>query len=85
MLSPLISTTPNLRDDSPFSNSSASFNTKFMCMSKLFKTPLNSLPPLSLINTWEFNDLPNASSGLETFTFFCTLTIITFPITSLLV
>lgn len=66
---------PNLRDDSPFSSSSASFNTKFMCMSKLFNTPLNSLPPLSLIKTWEFNDLPNASSGLEILTFFCTLTL----------
>lgn len=85
MLSPLIRTTPNLREISPLSSSSASFKTKFICMSKLFKTPLNSLPPFSFINTWEFNELPNASSGLCTFTFLCTFKNITYPITSMLV
>ncbi len=75
MLSPLMRTIPNLFDVSPPSNSSASFNTKFICMSKLFKSPLNSLPPLSSINTWVFNDLPSTSKGLEVFKFFCTVTI----------
>ncbi len=75
MLSPLMRTTPNLLDDSPLSNSSASFNTKFICMSKLLRTPLNSLPPLSFMSTWEFNDLPNTSSGLDVFKFFCAFTI----------
>lgn len=85
ILSPLINTIPNLREVSPFSNSSASFKTKFMCMSKLFRLPLNSLPPLSLISTWEFNALPNTSNGLDVFTFFCVFKFITFPISSLLV
>ena len=85
MLSPLMRTIPNLLAVSKPSNSSASFNTKFICMSKLFKSPLNSLPPLSSINTCEFKDLPSTSKGLEVFKFFCTVTNITFPITSLLV
>ena len=70
ILSPLMSTTPNLLDVSPPTNSSASFSTKFICMSKLLRLPLNSTPPLSLIKTWEFNDLPNTSSGRDVFTFF---------------
>ena len=64
ILSPLMRTVPNLLIISPFSNSSASLRTKFMCKSKLFKIPLNSLSPLSLIKTGEFTAFPNASSGL---------------------
>lgn len=74
ILSPRIRTVPNLLVDSPFSISSASFNTKFICRSKLFKIPLNSLSPLSFMRTGEFKDLPNASSGLCTFTF-CAFTL----------
>lgn len=78
-------TIPNLRAVSPPSNSSASFKTKFMCMSKLLRLPRNSLPPLSFISTWESNALPNTSNGRDVFTFFCVFKIITFPITFLLV
>ena len=65
MLSPRTKTTPKRRRDSPSFSSSASLITKFICISKLCKTPLNSFPPLRLIRTCEFKAWPNASRGLD--------------------